>query len=181
MTSKNKSMKKVIAIVVLVLSINQVFCQEKNVFDIARKGTLAEIQNLYKKQPEVINTINESKSNPLILACYRNNEEVALFLIDKVKDINYNSGMGTALMAGVMSGNIAIVKKLIASKADLNQGDTYNKTALIYAAFFNKNEIAKLLIEAGADKNLKDSDGKTALDFANFNKNTELIILLDKQ
>lgn len=173
-------MKKIVAIIVLIFSINQAFCQEKSVFDIARKGTLSEIQTLFKKQPEVINTLNESKSSPLILACYRNNEEVALFLIDKVKDVNYNSGMGTALMAGVMSGNIAIVKKLIATKADLNQGDTYGKTALIYASFFNKNEIAKLLIDAGADKKLKDSDGKTALDFANFNKNTELIILLDK-
>lgn len=173
-------MKKIVAIIFLIFSINQAFCQEKSVFDIARKGTLSEIQTLYKKQPEVINTLNESKSSPLILACYRNNEEVALFLIDKVKDVNYNSGMGTALMAGVMSGNIAIVKKLIATKADLNQADTYGKTALIYASFFNKNEIAKLLIDAGADKKLKDSDGKTALDFANFNKNTELIILLDK-
>ncbi len=174
------SLNKIITLILVTFGTNLAFCQDKNVFDIARKGTLSEIQDLYKKQPELINSVNESKSSPLILACYRNNEEVALFLIDKTKDINYNSGMGTALMAGVMSGNVAIVKKLITSKADLNQGDTYGKTALIYASFFNKNEIAKLFIEAGANKNLKDSDGKTALDFANFNKNTELIILLDK-
>jgi uncharacterized protein len=154
--------------------------QEKNVFDIARKGTLQEIEDCYKKNPESINSIDERKSSPLLLASYRGNEAVALFLADKVKDVNYNSGMGTALMAAVMSGNITIIQKLISVKVDLNQADTSGKTALIYATFFNKNDIVKLLIQAGATINLKDSDGRTALDYASFNKNTELIILLDK-
>lgn len=153
--------------------------QDKNVFDVARKGTLQEIEALYKKNAEAINTIDERKSSPLILACYRGNEDVALFLADKVKDVNYNSGMGTALMAAVMSGNAKISEKLIAVKADLNQADTSGKTALIYATFFNKSDIVKLLIQAGANKSAKDNDNRTALDYANFNKNTELIILLD--
>jgi uncharacterized protein len=154
--------------------------QKMDVFDVARKGTLDEIKTIYKSSPEVINSINDGKSTPLILACYRNNTDVALFLADKVKDLNYNSGMGTALMAGVMSGNVKIIEKFIALKADLNQADSQGKTALIYATFFNKIEIAKLLIKAGVNLKVKDKDGKTALDFANFNKNTELIILLDK-
>lgn len=154
--------------------------QTKNVFDIARKGTLSEINEIYKNKPELINSVDGNKSSPLILACYKGNEEVAFFLIDKVDDINYNSGMGSALMASIMSGNEKIVKKLIEKKADLNQKDTQGKTALIYAAFFNKNIIAKLLIEAGADLKIKDNDARIALDYANFNKNTELIIALDK-
>jgi hypothetical protein len=153
--------------------------QDKNVFDIARKGSLQEIETLYKKNPELIDSVDERKSSPLILACYRGNEDVALFLADKVKDVNYNSGMGTALMAAVMSGNAKISEKLIVVKADLNQVDTSGKTALIYATFFNKTDIVKLLIQAGAKKNAKDNDNRTALDYANFNKNTELIILLD--
>ena len=154
--------------------------QEKNVFDIARKGTLQEMLDCYKKNPELINTVDDRKSSPLILASYRGNEAVALFLADKVKDLNYNSGMGTALMAAVMSGNIAVIQKLISAKVDLNQADNSGKTALIYATFFNKNDIVKMLVQAGANKALKDSDGRNALDYANFNKNTELIILLDQ-
>jgi hypothetical protein len=154
--------------------------QKLNVFDVARNGTLTEMEILYKQNPEIINTVDDRKSSPLILACYRANVPVAIFLTEKVKNINYNSGMGTALMAAVMSGNITIIEKLISVKADLNQSDSSGKTALIYATFFNKNEIVKLLIQAGADKKLKDNEGKTALDFANFNKNTELIILLDQ-
>jgi ankyrin repeat protein len=154
--------------------------QVKNIFDVARKGNLQEIEEIYKKNPDVINTIDEKNSSPLILASYRGNTVVALFLADKVKDVNYNSGMGTALMAAVMYGNSAIVEKLIQAKANLNLMDQGGKTALIYATFFNKNDLANLLLKAGADRNIKDIDDRTALDYATFNKNTELIIRLQK-
>ena len=153
--------------------------QEKTVFDIARKGTLSEIQAIYSRNPELVNTVNDNKSTPLILSCYRNNEPVAMYLLDKVSNINYNSGMGTALMAAIMSGNIVIIEKLIAKKADLDQTDTQGKTALIYAAFNNNTEIVQMLLKAGANKKLADTENRTALDYAKFNKNTQLIILLD--
>lgn len=153
--------------------------QEKTVFDVARKGTLSEIQAIYNKNPALVYAVNDNKATPLILACYRNNEDVALFLLDRVANINYNSGMGTALMAAIMSGNKVIIEKLIVKKADLNQIDTQGKTALIYAAFNNNPEIVELLLKAGADKKLADTENRTALDYAKFNKNTRLVILLD--
>jgi len=153
--------------------------QDKNVFDIARKGTLSDIQEIFNQTPNLINSINDNKATPLILACYRNNEAVALYLSDKVSNINYNSGMGTALMASIMSGNKVIIEKLISKKADLDQTDTQGKTALIYAAFNNNTEIVQMLIKAGANKKLADKENRTALDYAKFNKNTQLIILLD--
>ena len=153
--------------------------QERTIFDIARKGTLSEIEDIHKRNPELINAVNDNKATPLILACYRNNEAVALYLIDKVSNINYNSGMGTALMAAIMSGNIVIIEKLIAKKADLDQTDTQGKTALIYSAFNNNTEIVQMLLKAGANKKLADTENRTALDYAKFNKNTQLIILLD--
>jgi ankyrin repeat protein len=154
--------------------------QDKNVFDVARKGSLSEIQNIYKQNPDLVNSINDNKATPLILACYRNNEAVALYLIDNVNNINYNSGMGTALMAAIMSGNKVIIEKLISKKADLDQQDIQGKTALIYAAFNNNFEIAQLLVKAGANSKITDNEKRTALDYAKFNKNTQLIILLDK-
>ncbi|MDH4403513.1 MAG: ankyrin repeat domain-containing protein [Flavobacterium sp.] len=153
--------------------------QDKNVFDIARKGTLSDIQEIFNQTPDLINSINDNKATPLILACYRNNEAVALYLSDKVSNVNYNSGMGTALMASIMSGNKVIIEKLISKKADLDQTDTQGKTALIYAAFNNNTEIVQMLIKAGANKKLADKENRTALDYAKFNKNTQLIILLD--
>lgn len=153
--------------------------QDKSVFDVARKGTVIEMQDIYRQNPELINAINDNKATPLILACYRNNEAVALYLLDKVSNINYNSGMGTALMAAIMSGNKVIIEKLITKKAALDQTDTQGKTALIYAAFNNNIEIVQMLIKAGANKKLADTENRTALEYAKFNKNTQLIILLD--
>jgi ankyrin repeat protein len=173
-------MKNYFQIVLLLLLCTSLKAQDKNVFDVARKGSLTEIQNIYKQNPELVNAINDNKATPLILACYRNNEAVALYLSDKVSNINYNSGMGTALMAAIMSGNKVIIEKLISNKADLDQQDIQGKTALIFAAFNNNFEIAQLLVKAGANSKITDNEKRTALDYAKFNKNTQLIILLDK-
>ena len=172
-------MKNFFQIILLLLLCTSLKAQVKNVFDVARKGTITEIEAIYKQNPELINTVNDNNATPLILACYRNNEAVALYLSDKVANINYNFGMGTALMAAIMSGNKIIIEKLISKKADLDQTDTQGKTALIYAAFNNNTEIVQMLIKAGANKKLADKENRTALDYAKFNKNTQLIILLD--
>ena len=172
-------MKNFLLLAIFLLFNSALQAQDKSVFDVARKGTLTEMLDIFKQNPELIDAINDNKATPLILSCYRNNEAVALYLSDKVSNINYNSGMGTALMATIMSGNKVIIEKLIANKADLNQTDAQGKTALIYAAFNNNTEIVQLLIKAGADKKLADKENRTALDYAKFNKNTPLIILLD--
>jgi ankyrin repeat protein len=172
-------MKQIILFIYFILFSAVSQAQDKNVFDIARKGTLSDIQEIFNQTPDLINSINDNKATPLILACYRNNEAVALYLSDKVSNVNYNSGMGTALMASIMSGNKVIIEKLISKKADLDQTDTQGKTALIYAAFNNNTEIVQMLIKAGANKKLADKENRTALDYAKFNKNTQLIILLD--
>lgn len=172
-------MQKIRLFILFFLLFANTQAQNLDVFSISRKGTLDQIQEIYLKNPQSINSISENKSSPLILACYRNNEAVALFLADKVEDINYNSGMGSALMAAVMSGNLVLIDKLISLKADLNLKDIQGKTALIYAVFFNKNDIVKSLLKADADKKIADNEGRAALDYANFNKNTELIILLN--
>jgi hypothetical protein len=173
-------MKLILTTYTLLLLTFSGVAQEMNVFDLARKGTLEQIEAAYKKNPQAINAIDERNSTPLILACYRGNTAVANFLAEKVNNLNYNSGRGTALMAAVMSGDLNIINKLISVKVDLNQKGEGGKTALIYAAFFNKEEITQALIKAGADKNIQDEDGRKALDYANFNKNTKLIILLDQ-
>lgn len=172
-------MKRYAPLFFLLFVLHTSFSQVKSVFEVARKGTLTDIQLLHKENPRCVDSLNEAGNTPLILAAYKGNTAVALFIADKTKNINYNSGMGTAVMAAVMSGNEPILSKLISLKADLNQYDAQMKTALIYAAFFNKTEIVKLLLNAGVDKTLKDNDNRTALEYAVFNKNTELIILLD--
>jgi uncharacterized protein len=152
--------------------------QEKSVFDIARSGSLIEMQVAFKNNPESINSLNENKSSPLILACYRGNIEVALYLIDNVKDINYNSGMGTALMAAVVKGNVQLATALINKKANLDLADAQGTTALMYAVQFKNIEIIKLLLANKADKTKINKDGKTAFEYAAFSGDEKLIKLL---
>ena len=151
--------------------------QEKTVFDVARKGTLSEIQAIYSRNPEIINSVDENKSTPLILACYRGNLEVAKFLIKYVKEINYGSDMGTALMASTYKNQTELVKLLLESKANPNIADANGTTALLLALQFKNIELVKLLLKFNADKTLKDNKGKTAFEYAVFSENEQLINL----
>ncbi len=152
--------------------------QNKNVFDIARNGSLKEIQELHANNPSIINTVNENKSSPLILACYRGNIDVALYLVANTKDINYNSGMGTALMAAVVKGNMELVKALINAKVDLDLFDSQGKTALMYAVQFKNKEIIKLLLLHKANKSILSNERKTAFEYAIFSGDENIINLL---
>jgi ankyrin repeat protein len=169
-------MKKLV-LLTLFLSFLNSKGQDKSVFDIARSGTLTEIQNLNKSNPDLINSLNESNTSPLILACYRGNVEVAKFLIENVKDLNYNSDMGTAMMAATYKNQFELVKLLLDKKANPNAADANGTTALSLAVQFKNSALVKLLLEYKADKTIKDSKGKTAFEYAVFSQNEQIINL----
>lgn len=152
--------------------------QTRNVFDIARKGSLIEIQSIADSNPDIINSVNENNHSPLILACYRGNIEVAKFLIVKVRDINYSSDMGTALMSATYKNQTELVKALLENKANPNITDLNGTTALLLAVQFKNLELVKILLDYKADKNIKDKRGKTAFEYAVFSGKEELITLL---
>lgn len=158
---------------------NFAFAQEKlDIFDVARKGTVEQAKNLIKSNPQIFDVTNQEGYSPLILACYRNNNEVAKFIIENGGDINGNSNMGTPLMAAIVKGNNEIAQLLIEKKADLNLADKNGITALIYAVQFQNKTVLANLIQNKADKNHKDKEGKTAFEYAVFAGNEEIINLL---
>jgi len=149
-----------------------------NVFDVARKGTLEQAKALHKQDPKIFNTVNDAGYSPLILACYRGNNEVAKFLIENGSDINGTSSMGTPLMASIVKGNAEIATLLIKHKADVNITDANGTTALMYAVQFKNIPLTKLLLDHKADKTKLDKTGKTAFEYAVFSNNQEIINLL---
>lgn len=151
---------------------------QTNVFDIARKGTLQEMETLHKTNPDAINQVNEGGNSPLILACYKGNVEVAAFLIKNVKDINFNSPMGTALMAAIVKGNNEIASMLISKNANVNLSDGNKNTSLIYATQFKNYEIVSLLIKANANPDFKDNRNNSAIDYAILANDDKLMELL---
>lgn len=151
---------------------------QTDIFDIARKGTVEEVIYAMKQNPDIINSLNDQGYSPLILASYRGNTTVAKFLIQKVKDVNGNSPMGTPLMAAVVKGNEEIVTALLDNNANPNLTDAHGTTALIYAVQFKNPVILKILLSHNADKSKIDDKGKTAFEYAVFSNNDEIINLL---
>ncbi|WP_379968635.1 ankyrin repeat domain-containing protein [Epilithonimonas sp. UC225_85] len=170
-------MKKHLFLLFLILG-NLCFAQDKNVFDIARSGTVQEIEALAKQNPDVLNSVNQMGFSPLILACYRGNVEVAKYLIEHTKDINYLSPEGTALASLCINYNKELVEKLLAKKADPNIQDSQGNTPLLWAVKRNNIELISLLLKNKADINIKDSMGISAFEYAIKSNNTELINLL---
>ncbi len=149
-----------------------------DVFDIGRKGTIAQAKEKLKENPNAFNVINDEGYSPLLLACYRANNEVAKFLIDSKCDINGKSKFGTPLMACIVKNNNEIAKQLIENKVDLNVYDSNGTSALIYTVQFQNTFILKLLLQNKVDKTHKDNEGKTAFEYAVFSRNDEIINLL---
>jgi uncharacterized protein len=152
--------------------------EKKDFYDIARKGTVAEMKVHLKQNPKSVLEVNKDGFSALTLATYRGNNAVAQFLIENGADINGNSKMGTPLMAAIVQGNNDIAKLLIAKKADLNLVDDNGTTPLMYATQFKNIEILKLLLENKADKTKVDKNGKTAFEYAAFSNDDILINLL---
>ncbi|MFZ4930442.1 ankyrin repeat domain-containing protein [Chryseobacterium sp. Mn2064] len=169
--------------VMLVLGIflgSLLYAQEKakSIFDIARSGTVTEVQDLMKQNPDIINQVNENGFSPLILACYRGNTEVANFLINHVKDVNYKSREGTALAGLAVKYNRDLTESLLKKNADPNIADSTGFTPLFWAVKFGNKELVQLLIQYKADKTKKDSAGMTPFEYALQTNNKEIINLL---
>ncbi len=152
--------------------------QKKNVFDIARSGTLQEMSELVKQNPGVADVNDQMGFSPLILACYRGNIEVAEFLIDQVKDLNYESREGTALAALSINYNKQLVEKLLKKGANPNTADSQGNTPLLWAIKRSNVELLSILLNYKADKNVKDLIGISAFEYAIKSNNSEIINLL---
>lgn len=155
-----------------------VFSQNKNVFEVARNGTLEEMKILVAKNSDTINVVDKMSFSPLILACYRGNTEVAAYLIDQVKDIDYASSEGTALSALCMNYNKDLVVQILEKGADANYEDSHGYTPLKYAVMKGNIELAKILLTYGAKKQYIDNTGTALFEYAIRIGNPEMINLI---
>ena len=170
-------MNKLIFFIIFSLNLSLLSAQEKtkSVFDIARSGSVEELKELMIKTPDIINETNENGFSPLILACYRGNKEVAAFLIDHVKDVNYKSKEGTALAALSIRYNKDLVEHLLKKNANPNIADDTGTTPLFWAVKSANKELVELLLKYKADKTIKDSIGMTPFEYALKTENKEII------
>lgn len=172
-------MRNIILLIVFLTGISlQAQEKTKSIFDIARSGTVAEVKELMKQNPDIINQTNENGFSPLILACYKGNVEVADFLIDTVKDVNYKSQEGTALAGLSVKYNKALVEHLLKKNANPNIADSTGSTPLFWAVKFGNKELIESLLKYKADKSIKDLQGMTPFEYALQTNNKDIINLL---
>lgn len=173
-------MKKLLVLTLLILSFAFLKAQtnSKSVFDVARSGTLSELRELMNENPDIINQTNENGFSPLILACYRGNIEVADFLIDNVKNLDYKSREGTALAGLSIRYNKSLAEHLLRKGANPNIADATGNTPLFWAVKSGNKELVALLLKYKADQTVKDSMGMTAFEYALKTENKEIINLL---
>lgn len=88
------------------------------------------------------------------------------------------------IIKAVFKADIAEIKQLITSGADINQKDEHGYTALIWACSYSSREAykeaAKVLISEGADINIKSNDGSAAIIEAAENSPEIFNLLVDK-
>jgi ankyrin repeat protein len=165
-------------LIIVLLFSSQIFSQKVSCFDIARKGTVVQIEEFYNSNQKIIDSVDSHSSSMLILACYRGNTEVAKFLISKNANLDYRSTDGTALMAAVVKGNLEMVTLLLEKKANPNLTDANGVTALMYAVQLQKPELISILLKYKADKTILNKEGITAFEYATKTKNDQIINLL---
>ncbi|MGB5361371.1 MAG: ankyrin repeat domain-containing protein, partial [Eudoraea sp.] len=150
-------------------------------FNEIRKGNIETIKELVTQFPDLVNSLDQRGSTPLILATYYDFREISNFLLEQGAKIDAKDASGnTALMGTSFKGLVEIAKDLIKRGANVNERNAMGATCLIYTATFNKEELAKLLLESGADKTVKDAKGNTALDHAKMQGFSDMITLLEK-
>ncbi len=160
------------------------FGAQLNIFEAAAVGRLDRVREILDESPDLVDDIAPDGFQPLGLACYFNQEEVAAFLIERgaaVDSASHNPMKVMPLHSAVAARSLAITRRLLEHGAPVNAAQADAFTPLHAASQNGDVEIVRLLLDAGADPNLRDAEGKTALDFARAENHTEVIHLLLQQ
>jgi ankyrin repeat protein len=147
-------------------------------FDYCREGNLKQAKLWLKKNPQSLNKPNDSGFSPLILAVYRGQDSLALWLINQGADPNYQSPEGTALMAAVYAKRMGIMQQLFAAGANPNLTNSLGITALMLAAQTEQPLAIEVLLNMGANPKQGNKAGKTAVDFARISNCLDCLKLL---
>lgn len=163
----------------LIVCSNLLMWSQRNIYDVARNGSINDVMVLMKINKDTINMPNEMGYLPLTLACYSGNDEVAIYLIDKTNNLDFNSSYGTALSAAVFKNRGEVAEKLLIAGANPNLGDSNGTTPLHFAVMSQNEKLVALLIKNKADKFKMDKKGKSPLDYALMLKNKNIINIFE--
>ena len=123
------------------------------------------------------------RSKTMLLAVQSWSVEIVRLLLDSGADKNFvmkDSGGWGALHHAAAYGALDMVRFLLDSNIEMNNGDDEGLTPLHLASRGNNTEVVRVLLDAGATPNAAMNDGATPLHLASRYKNTEVVrALLD--
>jgi ankyrin repeat protein len=92
--------------------------------------------------------------------------------------ISLSADSDAPLADATEKGDLAVIRRLLEERVDLNQAQVDGMTALHWAAYHDDLETARLLVTSGADAKVANRYGVTPLSLACTNGNTALVELL---
>lgn len=126
-----------------------------------------------------IDSVFNNGRTPLIVACTKNNESLAVYLIEMDADLDIVDVFGkTALLYACDENNSYIRYNLLEYECDVNISGKDRDTALQFACSFQDESLVELLLDYGADPNQETNMGTSPLELAILHEQKDIIRLL---
>jgi ankyrin repeat protein len=124
--------------------------------DASANGDLEKVKMLLQADPNLISSTNYNYMDgftPLLAAADHDHLDVVTFLLSKNSDVNAvdTDKSWTALHYAASNGNVAMVKLLLANKANINAKDRFGYTALHIAADNDRKNVIDVLVANHAE------------------------------
>jgi len=158
---KYRSVKKLFSIF-LFCSFNSIlFAQDLH--ELARSGSVAEVEQFLKKEPDAINKLSDRGVTPFILACYRGNNEVAKYLMKNGADVNVCTSEGSAIYGIIFKNNTEMLSYILENGISPNDTCQFHQFGrpLHMAMSLKRYDIVDILLTYGANQSHPNQEGST--------------------
>ncbi len=163
-------MRRILVLLVLIVSLLPINADEPDYFSIAESITADELQELIDDGFDVNATLPNGFL-PLELASRYSSYDVISTLLENGADINASSTFGNGVLISLVLRESPIsldkARDLLEKVSDIDTEDSLGFTPLFYAVSSDNQEAVSLLIEYGADVNKKSALGRTPIWYAN--------------
>lgn len=168
--------RKLLPILLLLLSSPFVHAASIDIFDAARLGDLEAIDT-YIKDGADIEIRNSDGYTPFILAAYYGNDQALEVLLENGADPCAVDNRGSNAFMGVaFRGHVNTAKWLLANTScNVNHQNFVGQTALMMSSLFGQEEMIQVLLDNGADPKIEDLQGNTAASLAQSQGLTEAV------
>ena len=115
-----------------------------------------------------VNATNKKNRTPLMLACWKRNEDAIHVLLNAGADLNIADASGDTCLHYAARNDCCtdVLQAIISHGGDVNATSKENVTPLIRACVKGNDDAIHVLLNAGADLNIADVDGYTCLHYA---------------